>query len=48
MIYFVETETETVEVLLTISEVIKVTFKNNFFLKKFKIFSLKFFYLNPS
>ena len=36
-------ETETLEVLLAISEVILVTSKSNTFLKKSKIFSLKFF-----
>ena len=57
MICSVKTETETVEVLLTISEVIWNTSKNNTFLKKSKIFSLKsktkphevwIIYLSPS
>ena len=48
MIYFVEAETETVEVLLVIPEVIQVTSKNNALLKKSKIFPLKLFYPKPS
>ena len=48
MIYFFETETEMVEKLLAISKVIQVTSRNNTFLRKSKIFSLKFYYLKPS
>ena len=40
--------TETVEVLLTILEVILVTYENTFFRRKSKIFLLKFFYLKPN
>ena len=44
MIYFVETETENMEVLFAISDVIYVTSINNTLLKKSKNFSLKFSY----
>ena len=40
--------TEMVELSLAILEVISVTFKNNFFPRKSKIFLLKFFYLKPN
>ena len=42
------TETETVEVSLTILDVIPVTYKNTFFHRKWKIFLLKFFSPKPN